>query len=124
MPIYAYECPDGHAFDRHLPLAEFETPQTCECGEPGNRVISPVGFVLKGDGWPGKNLKIRGQMTAKNNRLSKKSRERSRDAPGMRLAPNVDGERVDSWEDAQKLAASKGKDTTSYGSRVREEQST
>ena len=47
-----------------------------------------------------------------------------RDGPGITLAPNVSGERVESWADAQKLAASKGKDTSSYESLVRKERST
>jgi hypothetical protein len=50
-------------------------------------------------------------MAAKNRRLDAKQRERP--SP-VTLAPNVGGEQTDTWAEAQKLAASKGKDTTSY----------
>ena len=40
---------------------------------------------------------------------------------GGSLAPNVDGERVDSWSDAQKLAKSKGKSAESYEPLVQKE---
>ncbi len=32
----------------------------------------------------------------------------------MTLVPNVEGERVDSWGEASKLAKAKGKETTGY----------
>ncbi len=50
------------------------------------------------------------------------SNEMKRDAPAVTLAPNVDGERVDSWSDAQKLAKSKGKNADSYNALVQKEQ--
>jgi putative FmdB family regulatory protein len=113
MPIYAFECLKcQHEFEVTLPLAEYDTPQECpQCQNETRRVLSPVNFVLKGDSWPGKALRVKGQMEAKNRRLDAKSKART---AGMTLAPNVEGERVDSWAEAKKLAASKGKDTTTY----------
>jgi hypothetical protein len=86
-------------------------------------VLSSVGFILKGDGWVGKANKIKGQMAEKNRRLDARQAERKRDSQGVTLAPNVDGERVGSWSEAQKLAASKGKNVESYTPKVRAEQS-
>lgn len=104
-----------------MSISRCDEPQSCEaCGAPGKKTISMPNFILKGDGWVGKNLKIAGQMAAKNRVLDQKQEERKRN-PAVRLAPNVDGERVDSWSDAQKLAASKGKNTESYDAKVREE---
>lgn len=124
MPTYDYECPKcGTSFDRMLPLAQYDEPQTCDCGAVATKVISPVNFVLKGDGWVGKDHKIKGQMAEKNRRLDARQAERKRDAPNVTLVPNVEGERVDSWSEAQKLAASKGKSAESYAPKVREEQS-
>jgi hypothetical protein len=80
-----------------------------------------VGFVLRGDGWTGKNLKIKGQMARRRAKLAGKEREIKNDGPGVRLAPNVGGERVDSWAEAKRLAKSKGKDTSSYDGMVRKE---
>jgi len=123
MPTYAFECPQcEEAFEKILPLAEYNDPQECPaCGEEARRVITPVGFILKGDGWPGKNLKIKGQMNRKREKLGTKSREKAREEPDLKLVPNVEGERTESWADAKKLAASKGKDTTSFDPLVREE---
>jgi len=123
MPTYDYECEACEtAFERYLPMAEYNAPQTCEkCGATAKKVISTVSFVLAGDAWPGKANKIKNQMAAKNKRLDKKQAEQKRDRPGMTLAPNVNGERVDSWSDAKKLAESKGLNTASYDPKVRQE---
>ena len=125
MPTYTYRCPGcSTQFDLVLRLAEYNQPQDCpECGEsPAKRIIaSPVGFVLRGDGWSGKNIKIKGQMAKRRQRLAGKEHEQKMDGPGMRLAPNVDGERVDSWAEAQRLAKSKGKNSGSFDKRVRKE---
>jgi len=128
MPIYSYQCENAgceHAFDRSLPISKYKLPQDCpECEGSTKKLITPIGFILKGDDWAGKNLRIKKQMAAKNRRLSGKEDEMKRDAPAVTLAPNVAGERVDSWSDAQKLAGSKGKDTASYDALVREERGT
>jgi putative FmdB family regulatory protein len=38
--IYQYRCKHGHDFERVLPVADYRTPQTCECGAEGRRIIS------------------------------------------------------------------------------------
>lgn len=125
MPTYTYRCEAcEHQFERTLRLTEFDDPQACpECAAiPAKRIITaPVGFVLRGDGWTGKNLKIKGQMARRRAKLAGKEREIKNDGPGVRLAPNVGGERVDSWAEAKRLAKSKGKDTSSYDGMVRKE---
>jgi putative FmdB family regulatory protein len=122
MPTYTYVCTSCETpFERSLSISRFDEPQSCEdCGAPGKRTIPMPNFILKGDGWAGKNIKIAGQMAAKNRVLDKKQEDRKRN-PAVRLSPNVDGERVDSWGDAQRLAASRGKNTESYDAKVREE---
>lgn len=122
MPTYEYECTGCHGkFEQILPLAESRSPQNCPtCGQTGERLVSSVGFVLKGDSWPGKALRVKSQMARRREGLAQK--ERDHVAPGMTLAPNVDGERVDTWSEAQHLAASKGKDTSSYMEQVVKEQ--
>lgn len=42
MPLYRLECANGHGFDRFLKLAEYDTPQTCECGAKAERRIMPT----------------------------------------------------------------------------------
>lgn len=115
MPCYNYKCSECETiFEKNVPRKEHKQLQTCECGGEAIQVIGDVNFVLKGDGWVGKNQTIKGQMADKNRRLDAKSRERRHDAPGVRLAPNVGGERVDTWDDAAKLARSKGLEDKGY----------
>ena len=40
MPTYEYECPKGHEFERILPVARYDEPQTCECGRVAQKLIS------------------------------------------------------------------------------------
>ena len=53
-------------------------------------------------------------MREKNKKLDARTAEMKRDAPNVSLAPNVEGQRVDSWSEAQRLAKSKGKNTEYY----------
>ena len=123
MPTYEFRCDacDEH-FDKLLPIAKYKDPQTCPaCGHtPATRLISGgSGFILRGDGWAGKNNRIKNQMRHKNRRLNGKQDEIRRATP--ELAPNVGGERTDTWGDAAKLARSKGKDASAYEKRARKE---
>lgn len=105
-----------------LPISSYQETQHCaDCNSECVLGLSEIDFVLKGDNWTGKNIKIKGQMNRKNRRLERKETEFKNDDHSMQisLAPNVDGERVDTWEDAKKLAQSKGKDTTLYDSYIR-----
>ncbi len=125
MPTYEYVCPAcENDFELFLKMSQSEEPQACpKCGEaPAKKRVSlSAGFILSGDGWAGKNIRIQGQMAEKNKRLAQKENEFKREGPGMKLAPNVGGERVDSWSEASKLAASKGKDTSGYDALARKE---
>jgi putative FmdB family regulatory protein len=113
MPTYVYVCPECQDnFEKVLLMSERTAPQECpKCHKPGTRVIVGASFMLKGDQWPGKSITLRGQMARKNARLDQKMAQR---APVAKLLPNVGGERTESWSDAKKLAASQGKETTSY----------
>lgn len=118
MPTYTYECCACHeSFDRTMSLSERKSPQVCRCGGEGKMTVGMPSFVLQGDGWAGKNIKIRGQMESKNRKLSGKSR----DLPGQRMVPNVGGEEVDTWSEAKRMAVSKGKDTSGYDTMIRKE---
>jgi len=123
MPIYTYKCAAcDDEFERVADFSQAKAPQTCECGQQAVRSLSGVSFMLKGDEWAGKNIKIRGQMDAKNRVLEAKQSEQKRHMQSMQLAPNVDGERVETWADARKLAAERGKATSTYDTLVQREQ--
>jgi len=125
MPMYDFQCQEEachHTFDRMVRLSEFDEVQPCpECGADSKRLISKVGVVLKGDGWASKNGRIAKQMAEKNQRLAAKEKDQKAAGLVPRLAPNVGGQRVDSWSDAKKLAKSKGKETSSYDKLIRRE---
>lgn len=42
MPVYVFTCDKGHQFDRFLKLANYNDPQTCECGLLAKRKIVPT----------------------------------------------------------------------------------
>ena len=39
MPVYEYRCEVGHVFERILPVADYQVPQSCHCGQVGQKVI-------------------------------------------------------------------------------------
>jgi putative FmdB family regulatory protein len=124
MPMYLYDCSEcDHQYQLSVRIADFDKEQPCpQCSALNKKVFQPTtNFILKGDGWAGKNHRIKNQMREKNKKLDARTAEMKRDQPNVTLAPNVDGERVDSWSEAQKLAKSKGKETSSYDTLVAKE---
>ena len=125
MPTYAYHCvPCDCEFEEILPISRYDEPQNCpECGLVARKLITPFNFNLVGDGWVGKNERIRKQMASRSVRASSKMDELKRDQPSVSLAPNVNGERVESWSEAKKLAESQGKVGSTYDPMIRKEKS-
>lgn len=125
MPTYEYRCEScSHEFERVMRISACDGPQSCpECGSaPAKKLVSlGAGFILSGDDWTGKAIRINRQMAEKNRRLDAKQAVLKREAPGVSLVPNVGGERVESWAEAQRLAGDKGKDTSTYDAAVRKE---
>ncbi len=51
MPIFEYECPQGHRFEK-LERGKSPKSRTCPtCGRRAPRILSPAGFILKGEGF-------------------------------------------------------------------------
>jgi len=121
MPTYEYECPQcDKVFEVTKPMSKHGTPESCsECGVEGERRLSETGVILRGDGWPGKAGKVKGQMARRRAMLGQKEKDHA--APPLTLTPNVEGEVTDTWSDAQKLAADKGKNTESFEPLVEKE---
>lgn len=123
MPEYAYTCSGcGGNFTRRLEMSKRHDPQTCTCGEVAEMVVGEgVGTVLRGDSWPGKATRVKNQMAERRARVGLREEQLKREGPGVRLLPNVGGEQVDSWAEATRLAASRGKDTSGYEGKARQE---
>lgn len=125
MPTYEYRCEAcSHEFEMFLRMSDCDTIQSCpSCKSPDTRklISGGAGFILSGDDWTGKNIRVNRQMEQKNRSRASRQEERKRDAPVVQLAPNVGGERTESWADAQRLAAAKGKDAASYTPMVQKE---
>jgi len=123
MPEYAFRCSKcDTGFFKTLAIVNRNQSQECpDCGAPAEKKIaSGVGGVLRGDVWPGKNIRVKKQMAVRRARVGEREHQLKMDGPQFNLAPNVEGERVDSWGDAARLAASKGKDTREYEKRTRQ----
>ena len=126
MPNYEYECTKCHAvFDLTLKLSQLDDEQKCpECSSmQTKRNIVTANFILVGDDWPGKSIRVNNYMYARRAKVGIKEAEQKKDAPLATLVPNVAGEETDSWADAQELASDKGKDPSTYTTMVQKEQS-
>lgn len=105
MPFIKFKCECGVEEEKFTR----ETSLTCpSCNSNMIRTVSRTSFRLKGHSWLGKNQKTKDQMLEKRERVGIKQAERLREQPMMTLAPNVNGEQVDTWVEAQKLAKDKG----------------
>lgn len=51
MPLYDFDCPQGHRFERFVPLANFSEEQKCSCGEVAQRRISAPMFSVENVGY-------------------------------------------------------------------------
>lgn len=48
MPLYQYQCPDVHKFERILPLVRYDEPQNCPtCGQPAQKLVAAP--AVRGD---------------------------------------------------------------------------
>lgn len=51
MPLYVFECENGHRFDEFLKLEEYDKPMTCECGKSAKRQIVPTMLNMDMPNW-------------------------------------------------------------------------
>jgi len=51
MPIYEYECPNGHRFEVIQKFDDAPVEVCTECGAPVQRLISSPAIQFKGSGW-------------------------------------------------------------------------
>lgn len=62
MPIYTYECKDGHRVELQKRIADRHNAPACECGEETKLVITPVNFenVMGAADFPGYHCPVTG----------------------------------------------------------------
>jgi putative FmdB family regulatory protein len=88
MPIYEYRCNNcGHEMEAMQKLADDPLKDCPECAEPAlKKLISPVGFRLKGSGWyetdfktgdKKKNLAEGGEKSSSENKPAEGKSEKS-----------------------------------------------
>ncbi len=51
MPIYEYECAQGHRFEELQKVSDAPLTTCKECDQPVRKLISNTAFHLKGGGW-------------------------------------------------------------------------
>ena len=50
MPVYEFECADGHITEELVPMGTKNTRCT-KCNKKAKKILSPCSFELKGGGW-------------------------------------------------------------------------
>lgn len=68
MPIYEYQCTDcGHKLEAIQKMSDEPLSECPECSQAGlKKLVSAVGFRLKGNGWYETDFKSGGKNTDKN----------------------------------------------------------
>lgn len=51
MPIYEYECTEGHRFEELQKISDAPLTKCKNCGKDVRKLISNTSFQLKGSGW-------------------------------------------------------------------------
>ncbi len=77
MPIYEYECECGEISEVRLDgFNPRDTIRCARCGKRAKRIVSKTDFLLKGSGWPGKELSQGEVVTNEKKRESEFNRKR------------------------------------------------
>ncbi len=80
MPYYEYGCRScGHEQEEKHSITEEPVIKCSECGKRMVRNISGMGFVLKGDGWTGRDIREKRQRAKRAISQQKKMEEHSGD---------------------------------------------
>jgi putative FmdB family regulatory protein len=106
MPAYEYKCEDGHMQSMVHKVSESPLVNCQECGKPMRRYASGgSGAYVKGT-TVGKYYKEDRLRRRKNAEMAVKQFERY--GGQNKLVPNVNGEEVETWKDAEKIAKGEG----------------
>jgi putative FmdB family regulatory protein len=89
MPIYEYRCPDCGFEDEYLQKVSEPPITLCpSCGKPNFRkLVSAVGFQLKGSGWYATDFKNSGAKPAKQGPAQAEAKAEAKDEAKSGSAP-------------------------------------
>jgi len=121
MPLYQYRCENGHTAAKTHGMTEDPEFKCGECQEPMRRVLSGgTGSFVKAT-TVGKYQKQERLRKKKNAQLEIRQLERY--GGKNKLVPNVNGQEVSSWKEAEQLAKDNGlKDSTKFKKYVEKEE--
>jgi len=67
MPTYEFKCNECQIiFEEEHSMANAPPTSICDCGKEMKRYYGGMSFILKGDGWPSKNIRNGKAATASN----------------------------------------------------------
>ena len=78
MPTYDYQCTKCTSVQEEFHGISGEHQISCKaCGSLCKKIFSlGCGFILKGDNWPSKEIKLKSQMMKKNSKMKKISNDK------------------------------------------------
>lgn len=84
MPTYDYQCSScGNVHEEFLSISETPRIKCPKCKSKCKRVLLSGGnFILKGSGWPSKEILMKKQMTDKNTKMKSVMKDRERSGEG------------------------------------------
>ena len=72
VPIYEYECKNGHRFEKRQKISDAPVTECEICKAPVQRLISGSSFLLKGGGWYADAYQKGSQSSSSNSNVSSK----------------------------------------------------
>ncbi len=123
MPTYNYVCECGESKEVLHPMTS-RPEVTCDCGKLMSRGITQNISGVDAGFTAAMIIKQTKYQQKRNAELDVKKVERYGSNGGMTLQPNFNGQRVESWEDAKKLASESGRSTKEYDRMIESEKRT
>lgn len=122
MPTYDYKCNKCDKEKEVFHSIKEEPSIICSnCGEQMKRCISPntTGFILRGNGWAGKDAKEKSYRDTRRREMGRKMAMAHGDNI-QQIKPNYKGEVCDNWDQAKTLAKEDGVDPLRYEKQVQD----
>lgn len=117
MPTYEYICDKCGSEKEDIHSMKVDPIINCvKCDTKMRKIISGgMGFILKGNGWTGKNIKEKDYRLRKKREIGEKMAN-THDIP--QILPNYKGEICSNWDEAKKIAKNDGVNTLKYERQV------